>query len=241
MRFLLVLALLLIAAAPTHASRSVNPWDAVRGDAHVRVSDGSGGVLVGGSWFDDGSMERRGLLRLDAVTLGHDPAFTPDVTFGTGGAATPGEVNAIAVQTNGQIVIGGRFDHVNGQPRHNIARRGPGPAGPTLLCGLEPPRGSGPRLFRLLVAARRLAAAGHCQGAFRAGQYRARQRPRTPVRLPPKPLLPRVPGPAIGRVSAGFCRVGRQCTGAGTSLSPELFPPPPTNPTSERMTSRSCN
>ena len=81
------------------------------------------GVLVGGTWFDDGNTVYRGLVRLVvAPSLMPDTSFGVDVTFGTGPAATNGEVNAIAVQSDGKIVIGGLFSHVNGVARNNIAR-----------------------------------------------------------------------------------------------------------------------
>jgi len=39
-----------------------------------------------------------------------------------GGEGVNGEVNAVAVQADGKIVIGGKFTAVNGIPRNNIAR-----------------------------------------------------------------------------------------------------------------------
>ena len=40
----------------------------------------------------------------------------------SGGEGVNGEVNAVAVQADGKIVIGGKFTAVNGIPRNNIAR-----------------------------------------------------------------------------------------------------------------------
>lgn len=44
--------------------------------------------------------------------------------FGTGEGVN-GEVNAVVVQTDGKVVIGGRFTSVNGIPRNNLARLNP--------------------------------------------------------------------------------------------------------------------
>lgn len=51
-----------------------------------------------------------------------DSTFNPVVTSEFGGDVDPGIVNAIAVQPDGKIVIGGGFNTVNGQPRGAIAR-----------------------------------------------------------------------------------------------------------------------
>ena len=64
------------------------------------------------------------LLLVLAVSLGTAHAQTEEVVksaFG-GGEGVNGEVLAMAVQTDGKIIIGGRFSAVNGVPRNNIAR-----------------------------------------------------------------------------------------------------------------------
>lgn len=61
------------------------------------------------------------------VAVGCAWAQTDVVTtqaFGTG-EGVDGEVNAVAVQANGQVVIGGHFTSVNGVPRNNVARLNP--------------------------------------------------------------------------------------------------------------------
>ena len=57
---------------------------------------------------------RNNLVRLNA-----DGSF--DASFDVGGGPN-GQVNGIAIQSNGQIVIGGEFIHVNGVRRSRIAR-----------------------------------------------------------------------------------------------------------------------
>ncbi|WP_460479273.1 delta-60 repeat domain-containing protein [Comamonas humi] len=116
------LALLTLAVAvPAHATWVATPWNAVSGTTFVLRYDGTS-VLAGGETFYSGTITRRGLVRLSGSDWTLDPAFTPDVTYGTGPSATAGEVHAITVQSDSKIVIGGRFDHVNGVARNNIAR-----------------------------------------------------------------------------------------------------------------------
>jgi uncharacterized delta-60 repeat protein len=73
-----------------------------------------------------------------------DTAFTPSIT---GGEAV---VRAVAVQSNGQIVIGGEFTGVNGTGRSNLARLN---ADGTLDTGFNPGVGGGlfPGVFALAI------------------------------------------------------------------------------------------
>jgi uncharacterized delta-60 repeat protein len=67
------------------------------------------------------------ILLVLAVSLGAVHAQTEEVVksaFGAGEGVN-GDVLALVVQTDGKIVIGGRFSAVNGVPRNNIARLNP--------------------------------------------------------------------------------------------------------------------
>lgn len=67
------------------------------------------------------------VLLVLAVSLGVAHAQTEEVVksaFGAGEGVN-GEVLALAVQTDGKTLIGGRFTAVNGVPRNNIARLNP--------------------------------------------------------------------------------------------------------------------
>ncbi len=66
-------------------------------------------------------MKRLLLLFLVSATVASAQEVVSGSVF-AGGEGVNGEVNAIAVQGDGKIVIGGRFTTVNGQPRNNIAR-----------------------------------------------------------------------------------------------------------------------
>lgn len=76
-----------------------------------------GKVLIGGSFSLFDGVTRNGIARLN--TNG-----TLDVQFDIGTGAN-GAVNAIALQSDGKIVIGGEFTRVNGQPANRIARLNP--------------------------------------------------------------------------------------------------------------------
>ncbi|MEZ5608572.1 MAG: fibronectin type III domain-containing protein [Burkholderiaceae bacterium] len=114
------LALALLTTGAAHAAWVASPWQPQAGDVRAMVLETSGSTaLLGGAAFTIDGMPRQGLARVDAATLALDTGFAPSITLG----GQPGEVRAIAVQpSNGQIVIGGRFDHVNGVARNNIAR-----------------------------------------------------------------------------------------------------------------------
>ncbi len=61
------------------------------------------------------------------VAAGAVQAQTPVIStaaFGAGEGVN-GEVNAVAVQPDGKIIIGGHFTAVNGTPRNNVARLNP--------------------------------------------------------------------------------------------------------------------
>lgn len=86
---------------------------------HVRCLAGQtdGKILIGGNFDLVNGEIRNGIARLNPDgTL--DPTFTS--VSGLGG--TDSGVEAIAVQTNGQVLIGGWFSLVNGEPRYSLAR-----------------------------------------------------------------------------------------------------------------------
>lgn len=66
-------------------------------------------------------MKRSLLLFLVSATAALAQNVVPGSVF-SGGEGVNGQVNAVAVQADGKIVIGGRFATVNGQSRNNIAR-----------------------------------------------------------------------------------------------------------------------
>ena len=87
------------------------------------VVDAAGKILIGGAFTSYNGVSRNGIARLNA-NGSLDTTFNP----GTGVAQTGGQdvsVNAIAVQPDGKILIGGRFNNYNGVFRGRIARLNP--------------------------------------------------------------------------------------------------------------------
>ncbi|HEX7518067.1 MAG TPA: hypothetical protein VF345_12390 [Chthoniobacterales bacterium] len=74
-----------------------------------------GKILAGGFFDSIGGQPRNDIARLDATT-GLADSFNPNAT------GPNNTVRSIAVQADGQILVGGFFTSIGGQPRNNIAR-----------------------------------------------------------------------------------------------------------------------
>ena len=74
-------------------------------------------VLVGGYFTPVAGQSRNGLVRLN-------PDGTLDISFNANIPAVT-EVDAIAVQPDGKILVSGSFDFIGGQPRYHFARLEP--------------------------------------------------------------------------------------------------------------------
>jgi uncharacterized delta-60 repeat protein len=81
------------------------------------VPQTNGMILVGGDFSGIGGANRSRIARLDPITGLADP-FNPN-------ANSFSAVNAIALQNDGKILIGGTFTNIGGQARHRIARLDP--------------------------------------------------------------------------------------------------------------------
>lgn len=89
---------------------------AADGSVEALVVQSDGKILVAGMFSTIGGQQRNGLARLNSDG-------TLDTTFNANaGLAVGAQVLAIALQPNGNIVIGGYFTTVVGQVHHNIAR-----------------------------------------------------------------------------------------------------------------------
>lgn len=92
---------------------------------NVLAIEADGRLLVGGDFTMIGGQQRTNLVRLN-VDGTVDGGFNPGMLSG---AASPlvnsPQVQALAVQPNGKIVVGGWFSTVGGQPRSNLARLNP--------------------------------------------------------------------------------------------------------------------
>src|SRR5438309_2936507 len=93
---------------------SFDPGSGPSGDVNAIVIQSDGAIVIGGTFIGYNGFARGGVARV----LGNgalDPSF--DSSFGTGG-----NVFALALQHNGQIVLGGRFVQYSGTNRTFIAR-----------------------------------------------------------------------------------------------------------------------
>src|SRR5437588_3324441 len=93
---------------------SFEPGNGTNGDVNAIVIQPDGRILIGGTFIGYNGFARGGVARV----LGNgalDPSF--DSGVGTGG-----NVFALALQHNGQIVLGGRFVQYSGINRNFIAR-----------------------------------------------------------------------------------------------------------------------
>ena len=90
-----------------------------------------GQIIIGGSFEGVGGAFRGGVARL----FGNGALESTD-TFNTElGAAPAGEVDAVALQPDGRVLLGGRFTTMNGVPAMNIARLTNSPATSVLTGG----------------------------------------------------------------------------------------------------------
>jgi uncharacterized delta-60 repeat protein len=91
-----------------------DPGEGVNGTVFAVAVQNDGKILIGGEFDSVGGVARANVARLRAdgsVDLSFDPGAGPD-----------GAVNAIAIQADGQVVIGGAFTQVDGQLRSRLAR-----------------------------------------------------------------------------------------------------------------------
>jgi uncharacterized delta-60 repeat protein len=122
--FAMVLACTVVHAQPGTIDSTFNPTDlgfgfgnGANNIVNVSVIQPDGKVLIGGTFTSYGGFARNRIARLNA-----DGSLDTSFVVGTG-ADSP--VNAIAVLTDGKILIGGTFSSYNGTGRNRIARLNP--------------------------------------------------------------------------------------------------------------------
>jgi len=86
----------------------------IDGVAHCIVEQADGKLLIGGDFHQIHGVARAGIARLN-------PDGSLDESFDPG-AGADGTVSAILLQSDGSVVIGGSFSHVDGQVRNGLAR-----------------------------------------------------------------------------------------------------------------------
>ena len=99
-----------------------------------------GKILIGGNFTTIDGVVRNRVARLN-VDGSLDPTFNPGIgpSGQVYGSTVYGYVYSLAIQSNGQIVIGGYFDSVSGVTRNHIARLN---ADGTLDQGFDPDAGT---------------------------------------------------------------------------------------------------
>lgn len=112
----LALAATLRAQSPSADSFNPSPSSFQGATVSAFAIQPDGKILIGGSFTQIGGQNRTNIARLfpDGTV---ETNFHP-VVLGIGSAT----INCIALQTNGQILVGGNFTTLSGQSRHNIAR-----------------------------------------------------------------------------------------------------------------------
>lgn len=86
-----------------------------RNDVAVLAIQSDGKILIGGSFVNFSGTTRNRIARLNIDG-------TLDTTFLASGSGANGDVSALAIQSDGKIVIGGSFTSVNGTARNRLAR-----------------------------------------------------------------------------------------------------------------------
>jgi uncharacterized delta-60 repeat protein len=87
------------------------------GDVTCLALGPDGQIAIGGPFDVAGGLARSRIAVLDAGGT-VDPGFAPDLSH----VRDAPEVDCLLYQSNGLLVVGGHFDHVNGDPRANMAR-----------------------------------------------------------------------------------------------------------------------
>ncbi|HEY0606273.1 MAG TPA: hypothetical protein VGD58_25345 [Herpetosiphonaceae bacterium] len=107
--------------ARLHANGALDESFAVGGGTNGRVFglalQPDGKIVIGGSFSAVNNVERISIARLNS-----DGSL--DTTFASG-TSVGNQVNSVALDATGNVVIGGLFTSVNGQPRSRLARLSP--------------------------------------------------------------------------------------------------------------------
>ncbi len=121
-RLVLFLAVIQLLGSSSSRAQTADSFDPQPdGEVHALALQPDGKILVGGEFTTIGGVARRGLARLlpDGTA---DPSFHPVLA---GDPLTGVGVHCLAVQTDGTILVGGRFQEVGGWGQPNLIRLHP--------------------------------------------------------------------------------------------------------------------
>lgn len=94
-----------------------NPGVGADGSVYAVALQANGQIVIGGGFFGVNGVSHRGIARLNA-----DGSVDTSGNWASNGARTDGNVNAVVIQPDGKIIMGGAFGSVNGVPRNRLAR-----------------------------------------------------------------------------------------------------------------------
>lgn len=97
-----------------------SPGTGADGSVYAVALQANGQIVLGGSFFNVNGVSRRSIARLNP-----DGSMDTSDNWKSNGARTDGNVNAVVIQPDGKIVIGGTFSAVNGVARNRLARLNP--------------------------------------------------------------------------------------------------------------------
>ncbi len=84
----------------------------------IVAADSGGKIIIGGYFTTYGGQPAQGIARVEAANGALDTAFSGSIGSGVAGNV----VHALALQADGQIIVGGNFSSFNGATRSNLAR-----------------------------------------------------------------------------------------------------------------------
>src|SRR5437868_11146193 len=123
-RFSLMTLVGLVLAGGAAAVRGQSALDGfdpnANGTVRVVVVQSDGKILLGGDFTTLAPNGGKTVTRNHIARL--NPDGTLDTAFNPSATGINTTVNAIAVQTDGKVLVGGNFNAVGGQTRNNIAR-----------------------------------------------------------------------------------------------------------------------
>lgn len=108
----------------SHLARLTDDWQLdpawhlpLVGDVRTLAEDASGRVLIGGAFHVQGQPGLRNLIRVDGAGAGNvDPTWLPD---------PDGQVNDLAIGSDGQVYLAGYLQALGGESRGSLARLHP--------------------------------------------------------------------------------------------------------------------
>src|SRR5947207_757174 len=113
-----VLAHVVVASAPANLlDTSFNPGSGANNPINAVARQSDGRILIAGAFTEFNGVPRNRIARLNPDGS-VDTAFDP-------GAGADDDINAVAIQPDGRIVIGGFFSQFNGVNRSGIVRLNP--------------------------------------------------------------------------------------------------------------------